>query len=54
MKSTYLMGAAAIALLAGAAHAQDLKFAPGEDAKFHWDSFEALKATDLKGPKPED
>jgi alpha-glucoside transport system substrate-binding protein len=49
MKSTYLMGAAAISLLAGAAHAQDLKFAPGEDARFHWDSFEALKATDLKG-----
>ena len=54
MKSTYFMGAAPLALLAGAAHAQDLKFAPGEDARFHWDSFEALKATDLNGSKPED
>jgi alpha-glucoside transport system substrate-binding protein len=51
MKTNFLMGAAALALLAGAAHAQDLKFAPGEDAKFHWDSFEALKSTDLKGQK---
>jgi alpha-glucoside transport system substrate-binding protein len=51
MKTNYLMGAAAFALLAGAAQAQELKFAPGEDARFHWDSFEALKSTDLKGQK---
>jgi alpha-glucoside transport system substrate-binding protein len=49
MKSNMFMGVAAVALLAGAAQAQELKFAPGEDARFHWDSFEALKATDLKG-----
>ena len=49
MKSNYLMGAAAFALLAGAAQAQDLKYTPGEDARFNWDSFEALKAVDLKG-----
>ncbi len=49
MKSRYFMGAAALALLAGAAQAQALKYAPGEDARFNWGSFEALKATDLKG-----
>ncbi|SEN42502.1 maltose-binding protein/trehalose-binding protein/sucrose-binding protein [Gemmobacter aquatilis] len=41
--------AAVLALLGGAAAAQDLKFAPGEDARFHWDSYEALKSVDLKG-----
>ncbi|MDT8855687.1 ABC transporter substrate-binding protein [Paracoccaceae bacterium Fryx2] len=49
MKSRVYAGAAALALLSGGAVAQDLKFAPGEDARFNWDSFEALKATDLKG-----
>jgi len=29
----------------------DLKFAPGEDKRFNWDSYEALKKTDLKGEK---
>lgn len=33
-------GAAALALLAGAAAAQDLKFAPGEDARFTWQSYD--------------
>ncbi len=51
MKSKLFAGAAALALFAGAAAAQDLKFAPGEDAKFNWASFEALKAKDLKGQK---
>ena len=41
--------AAVLALLGGSASAQDLKFAPGEDARFHWDSYEALKSVDLKG-----
>ena len=49
MKFRFLTGAAVLALLAGAAQAQDLKFAPGEDARFHWDSYEALKSVDLKG-----
>ncbi|HEX9856945.1 MAG TPA: extracellular solute-binding protein, partial [Paracoccaceae bacterium] len=49
MKSRLFAGAAALALFAGSAMAQDLKFAPGEDARFTWDSFEALKATDLAG-----
>ena len=50
MKSSNLIGAA-LALLAGGGLAQELKFAPGADARFHWDGFEALKATDLKGQK---
>ena len=49
MKFRFLTGAAVLALLAGAAQSQDLKFAPGEDARFHWDSYEALKSVDLKG-----
>lgn len=50
MKTKFLVSAAALALFAGAAAAQDLKFAPGsEPERFHWDSFEALKATDLSG-----
>ncbi|MFN4011414.1 MAG: ABC transporter substrate-binding protein [Pannonibacter sp.] len=49
MKSVFLAGAAALALMAGPAAAQELKFAPGQDAKFNWASFEALKAQDLKG-----
>ncbi len=50
LKSLYL-GVAGVALLAGAAQAQDLKFAPGEDARFNWASYEALKSMDLKGQK---
>ena len=43
-------GAAMLALIAGGAQAQDLKFAPGEDARFNWDSFEAFGAEhDLSG-----
>ena len=50
MKSSYLIGTA-MALLAAGAHAENVKFAPGEDVRFHWDGFEALKATDLTGQK---
>ncbi|MBW0157346.1 ABC transporter substrate-binding protein [Sedimentimonas flavescens] len=50
MKSLYL-SAAVLALAAGAAAAQDLKYAPGEDARFNWASYEALKSMDLKGQK---
>ncbi|MDP4032366.1 MAG: ABC transporter substrate-binding protein [Pseudorhodobacter sp.] len=49
MKSRLLAGAAAFALLSGGAVAQDLKFAPGTDARFDWAGYEALKATDLRG-----
>ena len=34
------MGVAAIALVAGAANAAELKFKPGEDSKFNWGSYE--------------
>jgi hypothetical protein len=50
MKTRRLASAAALAVLAGTAHAQDLKFAPGEDARFNWDSFKAFdEATNLDG-----
>mgnify|MGYP002129593428 CR=1 FL=1 len=50
MKTRLLASAAALAVLAGTAHAQDLKFAPGEDARFNWDSFKAFdEATNLDG-----
>ena len=49
MKKTFLMTVAAAALLAGTASAQELKFAPGEDQKFNWASFEELKKTQLNG-----
>ena len=44
-----MLGVAALALMTAPALAQ-LKFAPGEDAKFSWDSYEAFKGKyDLKG-----
>ncbi len=50
MKTTFLMGVAAIALVAGAANAAELKFKPGEDSKFNWGSYEEFKkGHDLKG-----
>lgn len=49
-KSLYL-GVAVAALVASGAMAADLKFTPGEDARFDWASYEALKAMDLKGQK---
>lgn len=49
-KQLYL-GVAVLALAASGALAQDLKFPPGADARFHWDSFEAFKSHDLKGQK---
>ncbi|MFT6452853.1 MAG: alpha-glucoside transport system substrate-binding protein [Halocynthiibacter sp.] len=49
MKYTLVAGAAALALTAGAATAAGhLPFAPG-DGDFSWDSYEALKKSDLKG-----
>jgi alpha-glucoside transport system substrate-binding protein len=49
MISRLYASAAALALLAGAATAQDLKFAPGEGA-FNWASYEAFKGKhDLTG-----
>jgi alpha-glucoside transport system substrate-binding protein len=50
MKTRLFASAGALAILAGTAHAQDLKFAPGEDARFNWDSFTAFdEATNLEG-----
>ncbi|WP_377294018.1 ABC transporter substrate-binding protein [Rhizobium sp. SG2393] len=53
MKKAFLMGVAALALCAGVAHAQELKFKPGEDARFNWASYEDFKKAhgDLKGQK---
>ena len=48
MRNLFLMSAAAAALALGSAHAADLKFAPGE-GNFNWESYEALKATQLNG-----
>lgn len=49
MKAKYLAGAAALALLAGTAAAQELKFPVGEGA-FNWDSYKAFdEATNLDG-----
>lgn len=49
MKSRFLAGAAALALLAGSAAAQDLRFPVGEGA-FNWDSLAAFDAAhDLDG-----
>lgn len=44
MNRTLYAGCAALALLAGAAGAQDFKFAPGEDARFNWKSYEDFGA----------
>ena len=51
MKKSFWMGVAACALFAGAVQSADLKFAPGEDAKFNWASYDAFKTAhaDLKG-----
>lgn len=50
MKHALLTGAAALALMAGSAGAQDLKFAPGADDRFNWASYEAFAAAhDLSG-----
>ena len=49
MKSKFLASAAALALLSGAASAQDLKFPVGE-GPFNWDSYKAFdEATNLDG-----
>jgi len=49
MKTKFFASAAALALFAGAAAAQDLKFPVGEGA-FNWDSYKAYdEATNLDG-----
>jgi alpha-glucoside transport system substrate-binding protein len=50
MKTKLMASAAALAILSGTAHAQDLLFPPGEDARFNWDSYTAYdEATNLEG-----
>ncbi|MDI7863433.1 ABC transporter substrate-binding protein [Rhizobiaceae bacterium n13] len=51
MSKSLLAGVAAASLLAGIANAAELKFAPGEEARFNWKSYEDFKAShgDLKG-----
>ena len=49
MKKSLLLGVAFAALAFAAPASAELKFKPGEDARFHWDNFEALKKVDLKG-----
>ena len=45
-----MLGAAALALMTAPVMAADLKFAPGEDSKFSWDTYEAFKEKhDLSG-----
>jgi alpha-glucoside transport system substrate-binding protein len=48
MNKVLLTSAAALALTLGAANAQELMFTPGE-GDFNWDSYEALKETQLDG-----
>ncbi|WP_281978718.1 ABC transporter substrate-binding protein [Pseudorhizobium flavum] len=51
MNKSLWMGVALTVLMAGGAAAQELKFAPGEEARFNWQSFEDFKSAhgDLKG-----
>ena len=49
MKKSLLLGVAAAALFIGGPASAELKFKPGEDAKFTWSNFEDLKKVDLKG-----
>ena len=50
MLKSLMLGVAAVALAAGSLQAAELKFKPGEDAKFNWKSYEDFKAAvDLSG-----
>ncbi len=56
MNKSILSTAVAVALSASAltvssTHAADLIFQPGDDARFSWSSYDALKSIDLKGEK---
>jgi alpha-glucoside transport system substrate-binding protein len=49
MKKTLMLGVALSALALAAPASAELKFKPGEDARFNWANFEDLKKVDLKG-----
>ncbi|WP_028033065.1 ABC transporter substrate-binding protein [Chelativorans sp. J32] len=52
MNKWTIAGAATLALSCSTALAQDLKFAPGEDSRFNWQSLEDFKAKyDLQGQR---
>ena len=40
MRKSLWMGVALTVLLTGGATAQEMKFAPGEDSRFNWQSFD--------------
>ena len=43
MSKSLLLGSALVALVAASPAAAELKFKPGEDARFTWSDFEELK-----------
>ena len=49
MKKTLMLGVALSALALTAPALAELKFKPGEDARFNWANFDELKKVDLKG-----
>lgn len=49
MKKSLLSAAIALTLSSSVVQANELIFAPGEDSRFQWSSYEALKSVDLSG-----
>jgi alpha-glucoside transport system substrate-binding protein len=49
MSKSLLLGSALFALVAASPASAELKFKPGEDARFTWSNFDDLKKVDLKG-----
>jgi len=49
MKNTLLTSAIAVAIFSSSVMAASLKYAPGDDNRFNWPSYEYLKKVDLKG-----
>jgi alpha-glucoside transport system substrate-binding protein len=49
MKKSLLLGAAFFVTVLSAPASAELKFAPGEDARFDWANYDELKKVDLKG-----
>jgi alpha-glucoside transport system substrate-binding protein len=49
MKFRLALGAAALALVMAAPASAELKFKPGEDARFNWENFRGPEEVDLKG-----
>ena len=49
MKTTLIASSLAAAMFSLSTIAADLKYTPGEDSRFNWKSYEALKSQNLKG-----